>query len=70
MTQGERRAYEHLHERVTRLACQLQLLLSDCRDGDQRIIADETQVRRGIQSGMHALCEWTGQSGFRESAAG
>lgn len=63
MTQEERRAYAQLHDRVVRIACQLQLLLSDCRDGDQRVIADEPRVRRDVLAGIHELCERTGQRG-------
>lgn len=66
MTPVERTAYEQLQQRVQTLACRIQLLLSDCRDGDQRLIADESRVRHDILAGVHDLCEWTGQRGFRE----
>lgn len=63
MTERERQAYRELLERLQTLTCRTHTLLSDCKDADGRVIADERTVRMNVLSGVHDLCRWCGLSG-------
>lgn len=58
MTERERKTHQELHARLLLLTCQTRTILSDCRDADGRVIAQQDRLRRGILAGIHELCAW------------